>query len=130
MIPLTNNSSTSTQSLVIVLTASATTTYPTITVVFYDVLKQTKNDFSEYLLSNQHTLMTAATETTICTAPKTGITRNMTYINVFNADTVAAEALIAIDVNGTNRTLVQQTLQPKESLIYEGGKSGIGWHIL
>lgn len=45
------------------------------------------------------------------------------YINVYNADTVAATVTLKVDDNGTEYILVKRTLQPGESLIM-GGADG------
>ena len=140
MIPLTNNSSTTSQSLVITLGGAATTTYPTVTVSSYVIPQQSRTlqgsmgqitgDPSEYRSANEFTLLTTASETTIATAPISGQIKCIFNICVYNADTVASIVTIAIDDNGTNRVQVKQSLDPGESLIYEGGRAGIGWHII
>lgn len=140
MIPLTNNSSTTTQSLVIALGGSASTTYPTITVSSYIVPRQSKTvtgpdgsitgDPSEYRASNEFTLLTSSSQTTISAAPNIGDIKDIIYICVYNADTAACTVTVSILDNATARVQVSQVLQPNESLLYEGGNNGIGWHIL
>lgn len=138
MIPLTNNSSTKTQSLVIALGGSASSTYPTITVSSYYVPPQAKTiatpqgntigDTSEYRASNEFTLLTSASQTTIAAAPPSGYVKDIIYINVYNADSASVTVTLSILDNATARTLLKQTLASTESLIYES--QGIGWHIL
>lgn len=53
-------------------------------------------------------------------APSAGKTRTVKFLNVYNADTVAAVVIVQINNNGTVRKLASPTLQPGETLQYEG----------
>ena len=74
----------------------------------------------------QITLTTGATEVTICDAPRSGVTRIITGIHIFNADSASITLTIQIDDGGTNYTIFQATLATLESATYE---SGTGWQV-
>jgi len=130
MITLTNSGSTTSQSLVILLGGSATTTYPTVTVASYIIPVDAKQNLSEYKSGNEFTLLTAATETTISATPQQGYTRNIHYISCPNPDTAAMTVTIAIDDNGTNRNQWVGTLPVGYSVYYDGKTGGRGWYVL
>ena len=130
MIPLTNNSSSTSQKLQAFLSGAAATTNPTVTVSFYDLLKQAKDDNSDYPLANQFTVLAGSTETDVCAAPNTGVTRHITAVNVYNADTAPITVTVCVDDNGTNRILVKQVLQVAETMRYVSYLHGGQWFIL
>lgn len=109
------------------LGGAATTTNPTVTVVFHDVLNQVKSDITEYRRAPQFTVLAGATETDVLAAPQQGFVRHIDAINIYQADTVNATVTVVIDDNGTNRILISHTLTPTQTLFYE---SGYGWDII
>ena len=56
------------------------------------------------------------TAVTIVAAPALSIQRQIKSVDIFNADTADATVTVLYDNNGTTRTLVSITLQPKETL--------------
>lgn len=127
MIPLTNNSSTTTQLLTLTLAGVATTTYPTATVYSYIVPPQSKPDFSEYRRAPEFTLLTVATKTTISAAPPSGSVKMISNVCIPNPDTVSMTMTVAIDDNGTSRIQCKVTLLTLEALYYEDGR---GWYAV
>ena len=130
MIPLTNFSSTTTQKMQAFLSGAAATTNPTVTVTYYEIIRQDKVDNSDYPLANQFTVLAGATETDVCAAPNTGVTRHITAVNVYNADTAEVTVTVCVDDNGTNRILVKQVLQVAETLRYVSYLHGGQWFIV
>ena len=126
MIAITNNDGTG-QKLQAFLAGAAATTNPTVTVSFYDIIRQTKTDYSDYPLSNQFTVLAGVTETDICATPSTGTTRHIRRISIYNADTASVTVTVCIDDNGTNRILCKKAIAAGETLNYE---SGNGWYVL
>lgn len=124
MIPL----DTTTRKLQAFLAGAISTTNPTVTVAFYDVPRQAKEDNSEYLRSPQFTVLAGVTETDICAAPSVqGTVRNIEYINIYNADTASVTVTVCIDDNGTNRIQVVMTLATTESAVWTKNS---GWQIV
>ena len=109
------------------LASSAATTNPTVTVIYYDVLAQTKGDYSDYRRAPQFTVLVDTTETDICAAPAQGVVRHIEEIQVYNADTATVTVTVCVDDAGTNRILVKQALLTTETLQYQ---HGIGWSII
>jgi hypothetical protein len=58
------------------------------------------------------------TAVTLIAAPASNHVRQVKYVSVYNADTVAATVTIQINNNGTARVLAKPTLQPGETLQY------------
>lgn len=110
------------------LAGAAATTNPTVTVTYYDVTRSSKTDNSEYMRFSQYTPLSGVTETDVCDAPTVvGTVRNIEGINVYNGDTAAVVVTVCVDVAGTNRILVKQTLDVAETLAY-GSKNG--WYLI
>lgn len=109
------------------LSGAAATTNPTVTVIFHDVIRQSKTDTSEYRRGYTRTVLAGATETDILAAPAQGTVRDIDHICVYNADTAAVTVTVSIDDNTTNGILVKQTLQVGESLTWDSGPDGNGW---
>jgi len=109
------------------LGAAATTTNPTVTVVYHDVSQTAKPDFSEYRRAPQFTVLSGTTETDILASPGQGIVRHIDSITIFQDDTVNATVTVVIDDNATNRVLVKHTLTPDQTMFYE---HGYGWDII
>lgn len=99
-----------------------------VTVVYYDVLPQTKDDNSEYKRATKLANTSGATPVTICEAPtQAGAVRNIEYICVQNADTSAAVVTVRIDDGGTDYNQYAQSVATLKSLVYE---RGAGWQVL
>lgn len=109
------------------LSGAAATTNPTVSVFFHDLLRQTKDDQSEYPRAPQFTVLAGTTETDVCAAPEQGTTRHIDGVQVFNADTAAVTVTVCIDDSGTNRILVKRQLQVGQTLFYE---NGYGWDVV
>ncbi len=137
MIPLTNNSSGTTQVLQISLGGSASTTYPTCTVCSYIVQPQAKTvtsangsiaaDPSEYRSAPEFTLLASASATTIAAAPPSGSVKDIHNVTIYNADTASATVTVSILDNVTTRVLKKVTLLTLESLNYDNGR---GWYAM
>jgi hypothetical protein len=119
---------TTTKKLEIGLAGAVATTEPHVTVCFYDVPAQTKNDNSEYAGGTTLSKTTGATAKTICAAPSiAGTTRKIMYICVFNADSASVTPTVRIDDGGTDYTQYSQALAAGKSLVYEDGQ---GWQVI
>lgn len=125
MIPLTNNSSATTQTLTLTLGGSASTTYPTATVYSYIIPPQAKPDFSEYRSSPEFVLLTAATKTIIGATPPPGSVKMITGVSIPNPDTVSMTMMVDID-DGMTRRQWKGTLLTGEAVYYGNGK----WYCL
>lgn len=99
-----------------------------VTVVYYDVLPQAKNDSSEYKRAVSLAKTSGATPVAICAAPtRDGVVRCIEYICVQNADTSAAVVTVRIDDGGTDYNQYAQSVATLKSLVYE---RGAGWQVL
>jgi hypothetical protein len=117
-----------TRTLQAVLVGAVTTNELHVTVCYYDVTAQTKEDNSEYRRAMKLTKTTGTTPVVICTAPSAnGTARNVDYISVQNADTVSSTVTIQVDDGGTTYNQCSQALSAGETLIYE--HEG-GWQII
>lgn len=135
-IPLTNNSSSTTQLLTLTLGGSASTTYPTATVYSYILPPQAKTvtsaqgyiagDPSEYRRAPEFTLLTGASKTTISAAPPSGSVKVITGVSIPNPDTASMTMTVDIDDNGTSRRQWKATLLTGEALYYGNGK----WYVI
>lgn len=113
------------KSLEIVLDGAVTPDFH-ITVGYYDVPSQTKNDYSQYRRATVLSRSDDTTPVTICEAPEQShISRVIEYICVFNPPGgTTAVATISIDENGTASGQKSKSLAAGESLVYE---HGAGW---
>jgi len=137
VIPLTNNSSETTQVLQIALGGSASTTYPTCTVCSYIVPPNAKTisgsngsiagDPSEYRSAPEFTLLTSASATTIAAAPPSGSVKDIHNVTIYNADTASATVTVSILDNVTTRILKKVVLLTLETLNYDNGR---GWYAM
>lgn len=116
-----------TRKLEVILAGAKTTVDAKVTVSYYDVPAQTKNDFSEYRGVTQVATTNGAADVTICNAPTGNAVRNVDTIQVHNADTANITATVKMDDGGTETPLVKQTLTTGQTLMYEHGS---GWKIL
>jgi hypothetical protein len=117
-----------TRKLQMVLGGAITTNQLQCVVGFYDVLAQSKDGTEEYKGALQVSTSNNGTDVDICAAPGiAGTTRDVTYISVFNLDTVNASVTVKLDDGGTEHVLVKVILYPNESLVYS--KDG-GWQII
>lgn len=119
----------STRKLQAFLSAAATTTNPTVSVMYHDVPKVSGADYSfpEPPAVPQFTVLAGVTETDVCAAPNQGVVRHIDAISVYNADTVDAVVTVCIDDNGTNRILIKQSLSSFDTLQYEDSR---GWEVV
>ena len=60
----------------------------------------------------------SGTAVTVLAAPASGHTRQVKFLSVQNADTVAATLTIQYNDNGTTRTIVQVALAVGDNLLY------------
>ena len=110
------------------MSGAAATTNPTVSLSFYDVLRGSKSDNSEYMRFGQYTLLAGVTETDICDAPPSnGTVRNVEEIHIYNSDTAAVTVTVCVDDNTTNRVIIKQTLNVAETLSYS---HNWGWYII
>ena len=117
-----------TRKLQMVLGSAITTNQLKCVVCFYDVLAQTKEGSEEYKGAMQVSTSNSTTDVDICAAPGTnGTTRDVSYISIFNRDTVNATVTVKLDDGGTEHELVKVILYPDESLVYS--KDG-GWQVI
>lgn len=109
------------------LGGAVSATNPTVTVEYYDVPQQVKEDNSEYRRAVQYTVLAGATETDICPAPAQGVVRVIDYINVYNADSAAVVLTVCVDDGGTNRIQVVIGLAATESAVWTKDS---GWNVV
>lgn len=115
--------STANDRIEIVTDASATTTEPVFTASYQDI---TSAGMTVPQSSSQGSTA-GTTDTTLVAAPAASTNRQVTYISVFNSDTVARTIRIYKDVSGTEYNLCLTTLQVGDTLEWS---RETGWHIL
>ena len=119
---------TTTRKLQLVLAGAKTTNHLKISVSYYDVINQTKEDNSEYRGSQQVATSNNTTDVDICAAPlHVGTIRNIRNITIYNADTVNATVTVKLDDGGTETIYITHVLTTTQSLIYE---DGAGWMVI
>lgn len=77
--------------------------------------------------SSSSGLTNNTTDVDIVAAPAASITRQVTVINVYNADTVAATVIIKKQITSTDYTLINRTLQAGDTLQWT---REVGWQIV
>lgn len=105
-----------TKSLEVLLAAAVTTSQLPYTAHYIDV------DTSTFALTTSAESDGTTNDTTAVTAiaaPSSGRARQVKFLTIYNADTVAATVTVRINNNGTTRILAKVTLQPGETLQYE-----------
>jgi hypothetical protein len=105
------------KSLELVLGGVITTTEPDWTIAYTDIDATTLGVTAVFEGDGQ---ANGSTAVTIAAAPSSGKTRQILHISVVNRDTVAATVIIQINNNGTVRQLWRGSLDPNETLEYEG----------
>lgn len=114
---------TTAKSLEVKLDAAAATTELPIYTSYSDVDQTT---FQLVNASSSDAITTGATGKTAVDAPDSGETRKIDLVTVYNADTAARVVTVQVNNNSTIRILIQETLQPGETLQYADGE---GWSV-
>lgn len=104
-----------TKSLEILLAGAITTTQLPYTAHYVDITTATAVVSS---MAEGDGTSNSTTAVTIVAAPGASTTRQVKYLSVYNADTVAATVTVRLNNNGTTRILVKTTLQVGETLEY------------
>lgn len=105
-----------TKSLVVKLGAAGTIP---VTVNYYDIPAQEKNDFQPLRGGCSLTTTSGTTYVTACEAPRiAGTVRVINYICVHDSDAGSETVTVAIDDNGTQYIQVVMTLATTESLVW------------
>ena len=117
-----------TRSLQANLAGAVAANQPQCVVCFYDIPRQSKEDFSEYQGAMQETNTNDGTDVTICAAPPVnGTIRNIDFVSVYNKDTAAVIVTVKVDNSTTESILKKQELSPGQTLHYE---DGAGWQVV
>lgn len=112
---------TTTQTLEIVLSGAVTTNELPVVVSYSDKTTTSYNGGTQLANTN------GTTPVTICAAPGASTVRDIDFITVKNADTVAASITISFDNNGTGYELVSLDLAAGDQAIYVHGS---GWQVV
>lgn len=112
---------TTTQTLEIVLAGAVTTNELPVVVSYSDKTATTYDGGTQPANTN------GTTPVTICAAPSASTVRDIDFITVKNADTVAASITISFDNNGTGYELVSLDLAVGDQAIYVHGS---GWQAI
>ena len=115
---------TSTRSITALTTSSVSTVQPQVVCTYYDVLRQTKTDFSEYLRTPQLTTMAGVTSVAIVSAPNQGVTRMVEKISIYHGDASTLPIKVRYTDGTTSYTLVQWTVSTGQTL----ETFNRGWH--
>ena len=116
-----------THKLQVVLGGAVTTNQLQCTVYFYDIIRGSKENTTEYRRFPKYINTNNTTDVDICDAPPQDIIRHIDYISIYNKDTVNATVTVKIDISATETIQIVQVLATTESLCYE---HGAGWYIL
>lgn len=81
---------------------------------------------SSYIGGSKRTLTNGVTAVTICTAPTTGIVRDIDLVNIYNNDTSVVSLVVRLNDSGTFYTLRDVTLNPDDCLTYTHAE---GWYV-
>lgn len=111
---------TTTRSLQAILAGAITTNQLPVTVGYSD------GTSAVYAGAAQLTLTNSAAAVTICSAPASGVVRDIDYIAVSNTDTAAATVTVRLNDNSTLYEQVKATLQPGRQLVYTHAS---GWNV-
>jgi hypothetical protein len=111
---------TTTRSLQALLAGAITTNQLPVTVGYSD------GTSAVYTGAAQLTLTNSATPVTICSAPASGVVRDIDYIAVSNTDTAAATVTVRLNDNGTLYEQVKATLSAGRQLVYTHAS---GWNV-
>lgn len=108
--------STNTQSLQLILNASAATTEPQFVISY----KQWNKENRESIAVNRGTT-TGGTAITLVAAPDAGAQREVQFIGVQNRDSGNLTVTIRLNDDGTTYDIYESTLSTNETLIYDKG---------
>ena len=112
------------RSLVILLGGAVTTSQLEVMVCYSDKGSKLAPSFKN---RTKFSTTNGATPVTICDAPNAVTIREIDFVSVHNADTVAATVTIRMTVGSSNYTVVKVTLAAGEGLSYEA--NGV-WQVL
>lgn len=112
------------RSLQVVLSGAITTNQLPIVASYLDI---NEPSFAANAALTATTASNSTTPVTVVAPPAANIARQLKFLSVQNADTVAATVIVSYDDNATLRTLVKVTLQPNETLTYDAEN---GWESL
>lgn len=112
---------TTTRKLSIKLGGAITSNQLTVTVCYSDKTATTYNGATQLTITNNTTTVD------ICDAPASSTIRDIDYISIRNADTVAATVTVIYDDNATLSSEIIVTLQAKDKLTYTHGS---GWETI
>ena len=117
------NLNATTKSLEIKLGGAVAAAEPIFTTSYVDI---TISTFAASDLIEQDGTSNGATAVTITSAPGAGVTRQVKFISVYNADSASVALTVQLNNNGTKRVLLVAGLSSGESLLYGDG----GWVVL
>ena len=80
---------------------------------------------TDYVAASKRTLTNNAIGVTICAAPAAGIIRDVSLVNIYNADNAAASVIVRLNDNGTLYDCYNVVIQPGATLTYV---HGAGWN--
>ena len=105
----------------IVLAGAITTNQLPFTASYVDITPTTFTGDTNDGTSN------STTPVTMVAAPASSTQRQLKFVNIYNADTVAANVTVRLNDNGTTYVLVKETLQPGYTLQFI---DSAGWSVL
>lgn len=115
---------TTARTLQVALAGAVTTNQLPIVASYVDIAQAT---FTMTAAALNTTQTNGATAVTAVSAPAAATTRQLKYLSVFNADTVAATVIVQLNDNSTERVIVETTLQVGETLSFDAES---GWQTL
>lgn len=113
----------STQKIQVILAAAITTSQLPVVASWADV----KDDASTLAPDTTATTTNSTTAVDVVAAPASGYKRQLKYLSIYNADTVAATVTVRLDVSGTARILAKIALPIGYRAEYE---QGLGFRVL
>lgn len=120
-----------TKKLQATMASTHSTSQPECIVCFYDMLAQSDQTIFSAKGASQVASLSDVTDIDICTAPDVnGKVRHVDYIGIHNKDTATQTITVKMDISGVDYVLIKQAVNTGETLLFEGGQSGIGWHII
>ena len=101
---------------------------PVAVICFHDVIRQTKMDFSEPLGATSVASLSGTADITIIAAPTVnGTVRYVDSIHLYNNNQAAITVAVKLDFSAGEATLVSQSLDAANTLIYLRDS---GWSVL
>jgi len=110
-----------TESIEAVLVAAATTTNPVYHVSYADLTVST------FVAGAFNGALNGTTSVTIVSAPAASTQRQVKYLSIFNADTVAHTVIVRHDTSGTERVMVRVALPVNSTLTWT---PDAGWQLI